>query len=144
MCFLEGINFNDDLIEYKCLFFNKGYQKSFDKNVSWNYFFNTYKPSNLDINNFILLLKKGISPYEYMDDWEKFDETSLPELLEQVSENIWTRPFLLSYRTTISMASSFKKNQGKIRLFKWYPYVFNSTKRYQMRNMSCYFSIWNS
>ena len=27
----------------------------------------------------ILLLQKGIYPYEYMDDWEKFDETSLPE-----------------------------------------------------------------
>ena len=26
----------------------------------------------------ILLLQKGIYPYEYMDDWEKFDETSLP------------------------------------------------------------------
>ena len=28
---------------------------------------------------FILLLRKGVSPYEYMDDWKKFNETSLPE-----------------------------------------------------------------
>ena len=27
----------------------------------------------------ILLLQKSIYPYEYMHDWEKFDETSLPE-----------------------------------------------------------------
>ena len=27
----------------------------------------------------ILLLQKGVYPYEYMDDWEKFNETSLPE-----------------------------------------------------------------
>ena len=26
-----------------------------------------------------LLLWKGVYPYEYMDDWEKFNETSLPE-----------------------------------------------------------------
>ena len=30
-------------------------------------------------NKFILLLRKGVYPYDYMDDWEKFNETSLPE-----------------------------------------------------------------
>ena len=25
------------------------------------------------------MLQKGVYPYEYMDDWEKFNETSLPE-----------------------------------------------------------------
>ena len=28
---------------------------------------------------FILLLRKGVYPYEHMDDWEKFNETLLPE-----------------------------------------------------------------
>ena len=32
-----------------------------------------------DIKKFILLLRKGVYPYEYMDSWERFDETSLPE-----------------------------------------------------------------
>ena len=41
--------------------------------------FNTYKFSNHDNNYFILLLQKGIYPYGYMDDWEIFSETSLPE-----------------------------------------------------------------
>ena len=27
----------------------------------------------------MLLLQKAIYPYEYMDDWEKFNETTLPE-----------------------------------------------------------------
>ena len=30
-------------------------------------------------NIFILLLRKGVYPYEYMDDWEKFNETLLPK-----------------------------------------------------------------
>ena len=42
-------------------------------------FFNKYTFSNHDSNKFILLLKKCFCPYEYMDDWEKFSETSLPE-----------------------------------------------------------------
>ena len=28
---------------------------------------------------FILLLQKGVYPYEYMDVWEEFNETSLPQ-----------------------------------------------------------------
>ena len=24
-------------------------------------------------------MQKGVCPYEYMDDWERFNETSLPE-----------------------------------------------------------------
>ena len=27
---------------------------------------------------FILLLRKGIYPYKYMDSWKRFDETLLP------------------------------------------------------------------
>ena len=33
---------------------------------------------NGDLNNFFLLLRKGVYPYEYMDSWEKFNETSIP------------------------------------------------------------------
>ena len=42
-------------------------------------FLNTYKYSNHDDNKFILLLRKGIYCYEYMDNWEQFNETSLPK-----------------------------------------------------------------
>ena len=40
---------------------------------------NTQKLSNYDNNKFILLLRKGVYCYEYMDSWEKFNETSLLE-----------------------------------------------------------------
>ena len=40
---------------------------------------NTFKVSNNDINQLILLLKKCVCTDEYMDEWEKFNEISLPE-----------------------------------------------------------------
>ena len=33
---------------------------------------------NSDISKFVLLLRKGVYPYEYMHDLGKFNETSLP------------------------------------------------------------------
>ena len=41
-----------------------------------------HQSCNGDLNKFFLLLRKGgslsIYPYEYMDSWEKFNETSIP------------------------------------------------------------------
>ena len=39
---------------------------------------NTFKFCNSDINKTIFLLRKGVYPYKYMDDWKKFNETTLP------------------------------------------------------------------
>ena len=41
-------------------------------------FSSTYKFCNKDLDKFILLLRKGVYPYEYMDSWERFNETKLP------------------------------------------------------------------
>ena len=38
-----------------------------------------YEFWNEDINKFILLLRKDVCPYGYMDSWERSDETSLPD-----------------------------------------------------------------
>ena len=38
----------------------------------------TYKFCNGNLNKFVLLLRKSVYPYEYMDSWEIFNETSLP------------------------------------------------------------------
>ena len=37
-----------------------------------------YQFCNRNLNKFVMLLRKGVFPYEYMDSWEKFDETTLP------------------------------------------------------------------
>ena len=57
---------------------NKSCQRKSDEKLKER-FFNTFNFSNRDSNKFILLLRKGIYPYEHMDDCEKFNEKSLPE-----------------------------------------------------------------
>ena len=54
---------------------NKNYQHRFDEKLK-KQLFNTYKFSKHDNNKFIL---KSVYPYEYMDDSEKINESSLPE-----------------------------------------------------------------
>ena len=39
---------------------------------------NIYRFCNKYLNKFSLLLRKGVYPYEYMDSWENFNETELP------------------------------------------------------------------
>ena len=62
----------------RCLECKKNYKKDFNKELI-NRFSSTYKFCNGHINKFILLLRKSVYPYEYMDSWERFDETSLPD-----------------------------------------------------------------
>ena len=38
-----------------------------------------YKFSKGDKDKLILLLRKGVYPYDYMDSWERFNETKLPD-----------------------------------------------------------------
>ena len=46
---------------------------------------NTSQLSNGYINKFILLLKRGVYPYEYIDDWNKFNETEIPSIEDHYS-----------------------------------------------------------
>ena len=66
------------MVKYKCLSCNKDYSSKLGERLKKR-FKNTFKFPNNDINKFILLLSKGVYLYEYMDDWEKFKETTLFE-----------------------------------------------------------------
>ena len=61
----------------KCFNCNTYHKKKFNKDLIKK-FENTYNFCNNDLNKFVLFLRKGVYPYEYMDSWEKFSKISLP------------------------------------------------------------------
>ena len=65
------INQDDQLI-LRCFECKKKYQKDFNKDLI-NRFANIYEFCKRDINRFILFLRKGTYPYEYIDSWEGFN-----------------------------------------------------------------------
>ena len=75
---LDYMSFKDDQLIFRRFKCKKTYEKDFNKDLI-NRFANTYRFCNEDINKFILLLRKGVYLYEYMDSQEIFDETSLPD-----------------------------------------------------------------
>ena len=56
----------------------RNYNKACNKELIKR-FANTCRFCNGEINKFILLLRREVYPYEYMDSWERFNETSLPD-----------------------------------------------------------------
>ena len=63
---------------FRCSECKKNYKKDFNKELIKR-FANIYEFCNEDINKFVLLLRKGVYPCEYMNTWERFVETSLPD-----------------------------------------------------------------
>ena len=68
----------DEKLIFRRFSCKKNYEKDFNKELIQR-FETIYGFCNGDLNKFILLLRKGVYPYEYMHSWERFNETSLPD-----------------------------------------------------------------
>ena len=75
---LGYISFKDDQLIFRCFECKKNYQKDFDKDLIDRYA-STCRFVNENMSKFILLLRKVVYPYEYMDSWEKLNQTLLPD-----------------------------------------------------------------
>ena len=65
-CCLDNIKIKNEKLLLKCFNCNNYYKKKFNKDLIKK-FQNTYSFCNNDLDKFILLLRKGVYPYEYMD-----------------------------------------------------------------------------
>ena len=85
----EFIGFKNKILNYRYKECNEKSAKPINDLIKK--FPNAYQFCNGDLNEFVLLLRKGVYPYEYMDTWEKFGETSLPSKKDLYSELIFRR-----------------------------------------------------
>ena len=74
-CDFMGIK--DNQLSYKCKKCNKKWLKPVNELIKK--FSSIYQFCNGDLNKFVLLLRKAVYPYEYIDSSEKINETSLPD-----------------------------------------------------------------
>ena len=80
----ECIGLKNNRLNYRCKECKGTSTKSINELIEK--FPRMYQFCNGDLNKFVLLLRKGVYPYEYMDSWERFNETSLPPKKDFYSE----------------------------------------------------------
>ena len=74
---LDYIKTKNEKLILKCFNCETYYRKKFNKKLIKR-FVSTYGFCNKNLNKFILLLRKGVYSYKYMDNWKRFNETALP------------------------------------------------------------------
>ena len=74
-----------------------------------------------------MLLRKGVCPYEYMDQWEKFNEKLLPEK-EEVYNNFIVEDIIdVHYMHAKRVCKDFEiKNLGELNFYQLNPAKFLS------------------
>ena len=80
----DFIGFKNNRLNYRCEECKNTSTKPINQFIEM--FPNTYQFCNGDLNKFVLLLRKGVYPHEYMDSWGRFNETSLPSKKDFYSE----------------------------------------------------------
>ena len=110
---LDYIKAKNEKLLLKCFNCNNYYKKKFNKDLIKK-FKNTYSFCDNDLNKFVLLLRKSVYPYEYMDSWEKFNETSLPSKKDFYSNLNMENIDDIDYRHGNNVFKRFKlKNLGE-------------------------------
>ena len=74
---LDYIKTKNEKLIFTCFDCKQSYEKGVNRELIKR-FASTYEFCNENLSKFILLLRKGVYLYEYMDNWERFNETSLP------------------------------------------------------------------
>ena len=70
---LDYIKTKNEKLIFKCFNCKTYYEKDLNKALIER-FASTYEFCNKNLNKFILLLRKDVYPYEFMDNWERFNE----------------------------------------------------------------------
>ena len=96
-----------------CFSCKMNYEKDFNKELI-KIFANTYSLCNNHLNKVVLLLRKEVYSYKYMDNWERFDETSAPNKESFYSSLNMENIEDIDYRHGNNMFKKFKlKNLGE-------------------------------
>ena len=70
--YLDYIKTKNEKLILKCFNCKQYYEKRFNKELIER-FAGTHEFCDKNLNKFILLLRKGVYPYEYIDNWERFN-----------------------------------------------------------------------
>ena len=106
---LDYIKMKNEKLILECYNCKQCYKKKINKELIKR-FASTYNFCNNDLNKFILLLRKGVYPYEYMDNWERFNETSLPSKESFYSNLNMENIEDIDYRHDNNVFNKFKLN----------------------------------
>ena len=104
---LDYIKTKNEKLILECYNCKQRYRKKFNKELIKR-FASTYEFCNNDLNKFVLLLRKGVCPYEYADTWERFNEISLPSKEDLYSNLNMEDISDIDYRYTNNVFKVFK------------------------------------
>ena len=83
---IDYMVFKDDKIVFTCFECKQNTGKDFNNEVIER-FKNTYQFCENENKKFLMMLRKGVYAFEYMDSWNKFDELKIPLQNEFYSES---------------------------------------------------------